>query len=82
MKKIMAVLIAGTFIIRSVVAQTPVAPAQPSEKKAKMAIAPKQVEKKDVAGTQKPEGKKKHHKGGKVKGKDVKASETKTPEKK
>lgn len=78
MKKIIAVLIAGTFIIGTAVAQTGTAPAaKPAEKKETAAPAQKPAEKKDAMGTPKPEVKKKHHKGGKGK-----KAETATPEKK
>lgn len=73
MKKIIAVLIAGTFIIGTAVAQTGTAPAaKPATKKETMAPA----QKKDASGTPKSEGKKKHHRGGKGKGKKA---ETATP---
>jgi len=73
MKKIIAVLIAGTFIIGTAVAQTP--ESKPAAKKE--AAAPAQ--KKDEMGTPKPDKMKKHHKGGK---KHNKKAETAAPEKK
>jgi hypothetical protein len=79
MKKIIAVLIAGTFIIGTVAAQTPATATQkPAEKKETMAPQ-KQAEKKDAMGTKTGGGGggKKHHKGGKGKGKKA---ETATPQ--
>ncbi len=70
MKKIMAVLIAGTLIIGTAVAQTSTTPAaKPTEKKE--TVAP---QKKDAMGTQKPEVKKMHHKGGKMKSKKTESA--------
>lgn len=77
MKKLIAVLIAGTMITGAAIAQTATTPAaKPAEKK-ETAAPQKQVEKKDAMANQKPEVKKKHHKGGKGK-----KAETATPEKK
>lgn len=75
MKKIIAVFIAGTFIIGTSVAQTETTPVtKPTAKKETMATTKKPVEKKDAAGIQKPVQKKKHHKD--VKGKSKKAEIT------
>lgn len=96
MKKIIAVLVAGTFIIGSVVAQTPATsakpatratpatPAQPAEKKSTVVASHKEAEKNDATGNQKPDGKMKHHNHmkGKVKKTETKSMETKSLEKK
>ena len=81
MKKFIAVLVAGTFIIGAAIAQTPAtSAAKPAEKK-ETAAPQKSTEKKDATGSQKTEGKKKHHSNSKGTKTEAKA-ETKTPEKK
>jgi len=78
MKKIMAVLIAGTLIIGNAVAQTATVP---SEKKSGKSSSEK-VEKKDGDMNQKKEGNHKHHHHGTNKKPASKTGDVKSPEKK
>jgi hypothetical protein len=80
MKKIMAVLIAGTLIIGTAVAQTSTVPA---EKKSTNSASVNKVEKKDGNTEQKKEGKHKHHHGKNNSNKPAtKTGDVKAPEKK